>query len=304
MLSLFLGAGFSKWAFDLPLVNDLFDFDIEPTSELEMRRLLLIENDWKEWRANNLNITPERFVYWCMNKSSHRKSRIIWYISRRLSEPFMTKIRGGLTSAMFDERRIRENPRIVELRCFFEQLLKKGLTSVITCNYDTIVECILGTKKFNYGVQGEQLVGRGINPQFPWQNAHLKVMGELPLIKLHGSLSWDENKKYTSGKLGKAGKSFIVPPAPEKLAPDELADVWQLGAELLVGTRFLIVFGFAFNPYDEALLNFLKQHTKNVENVLLVDPFPNFSAAKKLWSNCNIRSVDPRNNNLLDLALD
>ena len=26
LVTLFLGAGFSKWAFDLPLVNNLFDF--------------------------------------------------------------------------------------------------------------------------------------------------------------------------------------------------------------------------------------------------------------------------------------
>ncbi len=28
MISIFLGAGFSKWAFDLPLVSQLFDFNI------------------------------------------------------------------------------------------------------------------------------------------------------------------------------------------------------------------------------------------------------------------------------------
>ena len=30
MLALFLGAGFSKWAADLPVASQLFDFDIEP----------------------------------------------------------------------------------------------------------------------------------------------------------------------------------------------------------------------------------------------------------------------------------
>jgi hypothetical protein len=37
MITLFLGAGFSKWAFDLPLVNQLFDLNISATSEQEVK---------------------------------------------------------------------------------------------------------------------------------------------------------------------------------------------------------------------------------------------------------------------------
>lgn len=294
MVTLFLGAGFSKWAFDLPLVNQLFDFDISTTSEQEEKRRSLIETDWANWRKENPNVTAEQFVYWCINKSSHRKSRVIWYVSRRLTEPFMTRISGSYTAAMFDERVIRENEKIIFLNEFFNTLTKNGLAGILTCNYDTIVECALGMSGFNYGVIGEQLYGRGINPQFPWQNAHLSVTGSIPLAKLHGSLSWGENTKYTSGKPGRNGYAFIVPPAPEKTPPVELNDVWELGASILEKSNSLIIFGFAFNPYDEALLEYLKINGSRVEHVVLIDPFPNKESAKALWPRSSIVTIDPR----------
>lgn len=296
MITLFLGAGFSKWAFDLPLVNQLFDLNISATSEQEVKKLALIEKDWGDWREKNPDVTPEKFVYWCMNKSSHRKSRIIWYVSRRLTEPFMTKIRGSYTSAMFDERSIRENERIKYLREFFTKLSENGLSGILTCNYDTITECALGMSGFNYGVIGEQLFGRGINPLFPWQNAHLQVTGSISLAKLHGSLSWDINTKYTSGKPGRNGKALIIPPAPEKKTPVELQYTWALGAKLLEQSNILIIFGFAFNPYDQALLEYLKQHGSNLQKVILVDPFPNIASAQALWPDVSIQVIDPRDN--------
>ncbi|MGI3026549.1 SIR2 family protein [Vibrio cholerae] len=294
MVTLFLGAGFSKWAFDLPLVNNLFDFDIGTTSDAEERRLELIKKDWILWRESNPDCTPEKFVHWCVEKSSHRKSRVIWYVNRRLTEPFMTRISGSYSAAMFDERVVRENEKIVALKQFFEKLKVFGLNGIITCNYDTIVECALGTSGFNYGVVGEQLRGRGINPQFPWQNAHLRVTGDTPLVKLHGSLSWDKDTKYTSGKPGKAGNALIVPPAPEKEPPSELKEVWDLGANILSQSQSIIIFGFAFNPYDQALLEYLKKFGSNIKNVLLIDPYPQVESAKSLWANSKIEVLDPR----------
>lgn len=293
MLSLFLGAGFSKWAFDLPLVNQLFDFQITTTSIQEEKKLALIEQDWIIWLKGNPNETPEKFVYWCINKSSHRKSRIVWYVNRRLTEPFMTKIQGSYSAAMFDERSIRENLRIIEIRAFLNNLLKHGLNGIITCNYDTIIECTLGTAGFNYGIYGEVLHGRGKNPTFPWQNAHVGVTGVLPLSKLHGSLSWDADKKYTSGKPGRIGKALIIPPAPEKTAPSELENMWELGSKILSNSKILIFFGFAFNPYDEALLDFIKSNTKHINQIVLIDPYPAIDKINKLMNNKKILTINP-----------
>lgn len=294
MTALFLGAGFSKWAFELPLVNQLFDFNINTTDSSEQRKLELLKSDWVNWLKDNLNHSPELFIYWCMNKSSHRRSRVIWYVNRRLTEPFMTRISGSYTCAMFDERVVRENDKIIKLNQFLLSLNQYGLKGIITCNYDTLVECALGTSGFNYGVVGEQLYGRGLNPQFPWQNADVQVTGNISLAKLHGSLSWERGIKYTSGKPGRAGRSLIIPPAPEKTPPIELDDVWSLGGEILLDSQSLILFGFAFNQYDKALLEFLEIKGKDITSILLIDPFPNIDAAKELWPDASINTIDPR----------
>ena len=39
MLALFLGAGFSKWAANLPVASELFDFAIHPFGVREERKL-------------------------------------------------------------------------------------------------------------------------------------------------------------------------------------------------------------------------------------------------------------------------
>ena len=57
----------------------------------------------------------------------------------------------------------------------------------------------------------------------------------------------------------------------------------------------LILFGFAFNQYDKALLEFLKVKGKNIARIFLIDPFPNINAAKKLWPDAIINTIDPRN---------
>jgi hypothetical protein len=298
--ALFLGAGFSKWAFNLPLVNQLFDFEIDPKNEAEERKLNLLQTDWISWQKDNIVATEEQFIYWCLHKSSHRRSRIIWYVNRRLTEPFMTRIQGSFTSVMFDERVVRENERIIKIKQFINSLSKSGLKGILTCNYDTLVECALGTGGFNYGVQGEQLYGRGLNPQFPWQNAHVSVTGNIPLAKLHGSLSWDSNLKYTSGKPGRSGKALIIPPAPEKTPPPELEDVWTLGEQILSASKQIILFGFAFNTYDQALLNLLKKNGKNITQILLIDPYPNKEAAERLWPYATINTLNPMNDSDLE----
>ncbi len=62
MLSLFLGAGFSKWASDLPLVKDLFDFDILIRGSREEAKLVRIRKLKSYWDYHNPSEYPEKFI--------------------------------------------------------------------------------------------------------------------------------------------------------------------------------------------------------------------------------------------------
>lgn len=295
MLSFFLGAGFSKFAFNLPLGNELFDFKIDVKSEKEKKKLELIKLLWNKWKEVDSSNNPEAFVAWSLKGSSHTRNRVIWYVTRRLSEPFITNIRGGLSALMIDEKAARENEKIIELGKFFSFFLESGLLAgIVTSNYDILVECALGTKKFNYGISDERLHGRGKNPTFPWQNIPVCAEGTLPLAKLHGSLSWHQDgTKWTSGKPGKNGKALIVPPAPEKHPPKALEETWQLGSKILCASHFLVIFGFAFNEYDEALLKLLKDNAVALKHVILIDINPNIKTSKLLWPDVKIDTINP-----------
>ena len=103
---------------------------------------------------------------------------------------------------------------------------------LLTTNYDLLVEYALGTKEMNYGMRGEVLTGRGPYPVSQWANP-VTLTGSVSVAKMHGSVSWDENARYTDGRRGLTGDALIIAPTPEKSMPDSLRDVWDLAARIL-----------------------------------------------------------------------
>jgi hypothetical protein len=167
------------------------------------------------------------------------------------------------------------------------------VAGIVSCNYDLLVEYALTTRHFNYGVRGQQLHGRGPNPWFPGRGSYPTLQGLLPLAKLHGSLSWEGDRRYTDGRRGLSGKATIIPPRREKEPPPELTATWTLARTILLRTNRLVVFGFAFNPYDKAVLNLLAATGEGVSRVLLVDLKPPVDVAHDLWPNAIIYSSRP-----------
>jgi hypothetical protein len=166
------------------------------------------------------------------------------------------------------------------------------LVGIITTNYDTIVEYALGTKGFNYGVRNQTLIGRGPYPVSEWRNP-VTLKGDVSLAKIHGSISWDQNACYTDGRRGLTGHALIVAPTADKQPPQCLKDVWELAKHILQRTTHLLIFGFAFNPYDSAVLNLLKCAGTNIKSVLLIDIEPKTERARRLWPDAAIKSCPP-----------
>src|SRR5260370_760228 len=137
-----------------------------------------------------------------MRDAKRHSCVVLWYVTRRLSDPFIASISGGRQVLMIDDSRAGTLRSVRRVAKFFETAARNPLAGIVTPNYDLIFEYALGTGGFNYGHVGEVLNGRGRNPQFPWQGAYPMLTGHVPIAKVHGSISWDPDARYTDGRCG------------------------------------------------------------------------------------------------------
>jgi len=293
---LFLGAGFSKWSADLPVATELFDFAIEPWGPVEVRKLVRVKALKTEWDAAHPGGQAEQFIAAALHFTVKNKEAVMWYITRRLSGPFVWREFHARCwrrhILMVDENRRHQIEGVLRAMEFVQRFAKPGLMGIVTTNYDLLPEYSLGTKGFNYGIRNEVLTGRGAYPVSQWKNP-VKLTGPVPIAKLHGSISWDEHDRYTDGRRGLTGRALIVAPVPEKTPPDLLQPVWELGEHILNRSRQLVVFGFAFNPYDEAVLNLLRTASRSVNSVLVIDRTPQQARAQSIWPKAQIHCCQP-----------
>ncbi len=275
-LSLLLGAGFPKWAAGLPVAADLFDFAVQPFGVRDERKLEVVRQAKNSWDVEHPEGLSEEFIAHALEASNKIRTTILWYISRRLSEPYIWREwhagKWRRHVLMIDENRKYQRAGVALARDFLVRFIH-SLSGIVTTNYDLLVEYALGTKLFNYGKCGEVLTGRGPYPVSQWRNP-VTLQGSIPLAKMHGSISWDLSGRYTDGRRGITGDALIVAPTPEKTQPPDLAFEWGLAAEVLRDSTHLLVFGSAFNPYDVALVSHLKEHGRNIRNVIVVDTNP------------------------------
>ena len=296
MLTLFLGAGFSKWAAGLPVAGQLFDFQVCPFGVREQTKLQLAIKLKENWDKMHPNELAEKFISDALSFSARERQAVLWYIVRRLSDPFIwTEFhsqRWRRHVLMIDEYRKYEIEGVKQAQKFLNRFLGPSLSGITTTNYDLLIEYALGTIGFNYGLRGQRLTGRGAYPVSQWQNP-VTLKGSVPLAKIHGSISWDENSYYTDGRRGLTGNALIVAPTPEKRYPKMLADQWNLSAKILRKSRQLVVFGFSFNSYDKDVLDLLKNAGSGIESLILIDIAPKLDEAKSLWREATISSAPP-----------
>jgi len=297
MLGILLGAGFSKWALDLPLASQLFDFKITPFGVREATKTIKVARTKKNWDTENPNEPAEKFIADALTRHDINKKLVLWYIVRRLSEPFIWVDRYAFGKRrhvlMVDENRKFEIDGVRKAQSFISNIrIVKRVSGIVTTNYDLLIEYALGTRGYNYGVQGQRLSGRGAYPVSQWIKPVI-LSGDISIAKMHGSLSWDENGYYTDGRRGLTGNALIVAPTPEKEPSELLRYHWNLAEQILNKTSDLIVFGFAFNPYDMAVLKLLQSFGQNLRRVLLIDIYPKIDSAKSLWPHAEISSSLP-----------
>lgn len=311
-IGLFLGAGFSKWAVNLLIASQLFDFKIQIVGPKEQQKFQFAKRVKEEWDTLNPDSYAEKFIEYALNSSEKTRQVVLWYIGRKMVDPFMwvenRASRNKRHTLMIDENRKNEVPGFKRAKDFINGICGSfmlgyypEISGIITTNYDMVIEYVLGTKGFNYGIIDEILTGRGPYPVSTFTNPVI-LKGKIPLAKLHGSISWGNNHRYTDGRRGITGNSLIIAPTPEKTPPKKLQGVWSLAENILQKTEHLIFFGFAFNPYDEAILELLKSSSDNIKSILIVDINPNMYQAKHIWSRAvEIRGCEPPPNGLSEI---
>jgi len=263
----------------------------------EAKKLASITRIKNNWNDANLHQPAEKFIADALIRPDINKELVLWYIVRRLSDPFIWQEKHAFRTRrhilMIDEHRKYKIDGVRKAQALISNIkANKEMSGIVTTNYDLIIEYTLGTKGYNYGVRGQTLVGRGPYPVSQWQTPII-LSGDISLAKIHGSLSWDENGYYTDGRRGLTGNALIVAPTPEKEPSELLRFHWELAEKILNKTTDLIVFGFAFNPYDMAVLNLLKVSGKNLRRVLLINVDPKIDSAKSLWPQAEISSSLP-----------
>jgi len=304
IFTLFLGAGFSKWSLDLPVASHLFDFDIEPWGPRENRKLDRVKSIKHHWDIRHPDELPEQFIADTLKLDEKQREVVLWYIVRRLSKPFIWREfhsqKWRRHVLMIDEHRKFKVEGIVKAQSFLLQFYNLPMVGIITTNYDMVVEYALGTNRFNYGVRNQILIGRGPYPLSEWRNP-VTLKGDLSLAKIHGSISWDENACYTDGRRGLTGHALIVAPTADKQPPQSLKNIWELAEYILKRTTHLLVFGFAFNPYDVAVLNLLKCARPNIKSTLIVDIEPKIERLRQLLPGVDIKSYPPPSQGPIDI---
>jgi hypothetical protein len=294
MISLFIGAGFSKWACDIPLAKELFDFKIDPFGIREYNNTEFVKKLKEQWDIKNPNGSAEMFIETTLKLDLKIQKSVIKYIARRLSESFIwNEYHAGRWRRhvlMIDENRKNNIKGVIRARKFIQSIFPKS-SGIITTNYDLLIEYALGSKLFNYGIWNQVLSGRGAYPLSQWRNP-VTLKGDLTIAKIHGSISWDLQNKYTDGRRALSGNALIVAPIPEKRPDIRMKEVWSLAKSILNRSSKIIFFGFSFNSYDKAVLKLLKD-AKNIKKVLIIDINSTVDKAKEIWPKAKIDFCKP-----------
>jgi len=100
-------------------------------------------------------------------------------------------------------------------------------------------------------------------------------------------------KEPAPAGAGAVRKALIVAPTSEKRPPAELKCDWSLSGKILRQASRILVFGFAFNEYDQAVIGHLIHAGRNLVEVVIVDVCSREDAARRLWPRASIRSFHP-----------
>jgi len=85
--------------------------------------------------------------------------------------------------------------------------------------------------------------------------------GSVPLLKLHGSVSWSERDgrlvPYHDCRPAIRGDALLVAPVQGKQPPESLQPIWDLARAALATARLVVCVGYSLPPYDDQVRDLL-----------------------------------------------
>jgi hypothetical protein len=292
-IALLAGAGFSKWSCGLPLVSELFDFNIRIDNATEERRIIRLQKIYENWKGTHPKEYAEAFIQFAQGPTL-RFNLVNWYITRRLTEPFIVTATRRYTWNI-NSYHAKRHEGIGKARSLIDALQSAGALNVITPNYDLVFEYSLTTRGFNYGILGEQI---GFTP-YPYPKP-MRVTGPVSIAKIHGSISWNETNKFPDLRCGLTGKCLIVPPVPDKKQAAALKSQWLLAKQIVNECDSFVVFGFSFNEYDVAIRHFFMSQLNPKAKMIFVDVVDHRKKLVDIIASRTSSFIDACNPNLLN----
>ena len=298
MISVFLGAGFSLLG-GVPLASQLFDK--QPIVDVISRENLIerVLGGWEDWN-NQKGGTPEEYLaYLGANPGKH------WFTAVRYVALVVTlgmhRVSIGNQRPTVTHHSLNLAPRIEEHEDFWTAIFRRTTdVCVLTTNYDILAERGLRLKPkpriprpgFHYGDGPEKLKG-GLPGIF--HSRSLNTEGTIPLLKLHGSVSWSlsGNKidRYHDCRPAIRGDAAIIAPVTEKSVPSVFQPIWDHAASALAKSDTWIIVGYSFPEYDEAISKLFKSTTKHGTRIHIMNPDPKaFHRAQSLFKEADVLS--------------
>ena len=225
MLTVFLGAGFSVPG-HVPLASQLFDQELRVDVISRQRLLERVLNGWTDWHAKKKG-TPEEYLAVLESQGGSEWRDATWYVALVIALHMGSVELIGLKPTIV-RHNLNRTSGVSAHEAFWTCIFKRTSdVTVLTTNYDILAERGLRPSErpriprpgFHYGRGPEQLEGGGY-PSY----AHIQrisVEGKIPLLKLHGSISWSVKNnqlvRYHDCRPAIRGDAAIV--APIELDP-------------------------------------------------------------------------------------
>ena len=277
-VAIILGAGFSVAA-GVPLANQLFEHRPDMDRLIRQKLVDRVVAHWNSWRSRT-NLSAEEYLAELASHKLREWYDAVWFVGLTIASQ-MGELRpvGGrlrLTKHYLARQSVASHERF--WKTIFQQ---RSDVAVITTNYDILAERGLRFQPrprvvrpgFNYGFGPEDLAGRG----YPYTYARrIRVAGHVPLLKLHGSVSWAVESgalvKYHDCRPAIRGDAAIVAPIVGKSVPAYLQPTWEVARAHLSRALTWIVVGYSLPAYDQLIRALLYECSTRETRVHVFDP--------------------------------